>query len=273
MLFGPPGIGKSHLAIAFGMTAIEKGYTVCFERVTNLIKLLKVSEIQRTAEFRIKKILKSNLLIIDEIGYTPIDRKEANIFFNLISELYEKTSIIITSNKGFDKWAEMMGDDIMTTAMLDRLLHHAKLFNLDGDSYRLKNKTLAKLTTRFPFFAERFIKTFTPLETEGIPWTPLTKPLAESKIALITTAGVHYRDQSPFNMRDPNGDPSFRVIDSSRLISELMITHDYYDHSDADKDINIVFPIQRLVEFASEGVIGEVAKKHYGLMGHILKKV
>jgi len=78
------------------------------------------------------------LVIIDEIGYTPIERKEANKFFNLISELYEKTSIIITSNKGFDSWAEMMGDDVMTTALLDRLLHHAKVFNVDGESYRIQ---------------------------------------------------------------------------------------------------------------------------------------
>ena len=87
LFFGPPGLGKTHLAIGIGITAIEKGYTVCFEKITNLIKLLKLSEIQRTAQFRINKILKCNLFIIDEIGYTPINRKEANLFFNLISEL------------------------------------------------------------------------------------------------------------------------------------------------------------------------------------------
>jgi len=118
--FGPPGIGKSHLSIALGIKAVEAGYTVCFERIVNLIKLLKTAEIQRTAGFRISRILKSNLVIIDEIGYTPIERKEANLFFNLISELYEKSSIILTSNKSFDSWAEMMGDEVMTTALLDR---------------------------------------------------------------------------------------------------------------------------------------------------------
>jgi DNA replication protein DnaC len=141
LFFGPPGIGKTHLAIGLGIIAVEKGYTVCFERVTNLMKLLKLSEIQRTAEFRIKRMLKSNLIVIDEIGYTPIDKKEANLFFNLISQLYEKSSIIITSNKSFEEWAEMMGDEIMTTALLDRLLHHGKIISLNGDSYRLKNKT------------------------------------------------------------------------------------------------------------------------------------
>lgn len=138
--FGPPGIGKSHLSIALGIKAIQAGYTVCFERIINLIKFLKTVEIQRASGFRIKRIVKSDLVIIDEIGYTPIERKEANLFFNLISELYEKSSIIITSNKGFDSWAEMMGDEVMTTALLDRLLHHAKVFNLDGESYRLKGK-------------------------------------------------------------------------------------------------------------------------------------
>tara|TARA_Y100000031_G_C8234947_1_gene392770 strand:- start:162 stop:911 length:750 start_codon:yes stop_codon:yes gene_type:complete len=144
LFFGPPGIGKTHLAISFGLAAVDKGYTVCFERVTNLMKLLKTAGIQRTSDFRIRKIMKSNMLIIDEIGYTPIEKREANLFFNLISELYEKSSIVITSNKSFADWAEMLGDQIMTTAMLDRLLHHAQIFNLDGSSYRLKDKSTMK---------------------------------------------------------------------------------------------------------------------------------
>jgi len=138
LIFGPPGIGKSHLGIAFGRIAVEKGYKVCFERVTNLIKLLKTAEVQKTSEYRIRRIMKSDLVIIDEIGYTPIEKREANLFFNMISELYEKASLIVTSNKSFDSWAEMMGDSVMTTALLDRLLHHAKIFTLDGESYRLK---------------------------------------------------------------------------------------------------------------------------------------
>lgn len=140
LFFGPPGIGKTHLAISLGLNAIEKGYTVCFERITNLMNLLKTSQVQRTSEFRIRKIQKSHLLIIDEIGYTPIERKEANLFFNLISGMHEKSSIILTSNKSFDNWAEMLGDEIMTTALLDRLLHHAKICNLDGPSFRLQEK-------------------------------------------------------------------------------------------------------------------------------------
>ena len=138
LFFGPPGIGKTHLAIAFGRTAVEKGYKVCFERITNLIKLLKTAEVQKTSEYRIRRIMKSDLVIIDEIGYTPIEKREANLFFGMISELYEKVPLIVTSNKSFESWAEMMGDTVMTTALLDRLLHHARVFTLDGESYRIK---------------------------------------------------------------------------------------------------------------------------------------
>ena len=97
-------------------------------------------EVQRSSTFRINRIMKANVLIIDEIGYTPIDRKEANLFFSLISELYERTSVVITSNKGFEEWSEMMGDEIMTTALLDRLLHHAHVFSLNGESYRISSR-------------------------------------------------------------------------------------------------------------------------------------
>jgi len=140
LFFGPPGLGKTHLSIAIGLKAIRAGYTVCFERVTSLVKLLKMVDIQRKAGFRVNRILKADLIIIDEIGYTPIERKEANLFFNLISELYEKASVIITSNKRFDEWAEMMGDEVMTVAMLDRLLHHSKVFNLSGESFRIQKE-------------------------------------------------------------------------------------------------------------------------------------
>ena len=115
--------GKTHLSIAIGLKAIRAGYTVCFERMTTLVKWLKMADIQRKAGFRVNRILKADLMIIDEIGYTPIERKEANLFFNLISELYEKASVIITSNKRFDEWAEMMGDGIINR---DRHLFNLK---------------------------------------------------------------------------------------------------------------------------------------------------
>ena len=135
---------------------------------------------------------------------------------------------------------------------------------------RVKNRTIARLTTRFPSLAKRFIDAFSPLETEGVPWTPLGKPLADCRVAVVTTAGVHHRDQPPFDMADPDGDPTFRIIDVSLPLSDLMITHDYYDHTDADRDINIVFPIQRLWELESDGLIGGVVSTHYGFMGHIV---
>ncbi|MCK4739295.1 MAG: hypothetical protein KAT46_05040 [Deltaproteobacteria bacterium] len=104
----------------------------------------------------------------------------------------------------------------------------------------------------------------------NIPWTPLKKPLSELKVALITTAGVHLSADEPFDMYDAEGDATFRAIPSGTDTKNLKITHDYYDHSDADKDVNIVLPIERLRELAGEGVISEVATSHYGFMGHIV---
>jgi len=128
------------MSIALGIKAIEAGYKVCFERIINLMKLLKTAQIQRTSGFRVNRILNADVVIIDKIVYTPIERRESNLFFNLISELYERSLITVTSNKGFDNWAEMLGDEVMTTALLDRLLHHARVYNLDGESYRLMGK-------------------------------------------------------------------------------------------------------------------------------------
>ena len=134
---------------------------------------------------------------------------------------------------------------------------------------RFKNRMLSRAITRFPALAKRFVESYAPWESEDIPWTPLAKPLAECTVAMVTTAGVHHRDQKAFDMIDKDGDPSYRVLDLTRPFESLMITHDYYDHRDADKDINIVFPVERLREFQREGVIGRLANAHYGFMGHI----
>ena len=134
---------------------------------------------------------------------------------------------------------------------------------------RLKNRAIAKIITAFPSLSRRLVESYQPWESEDVPWTPVTKPLAESTLAVVTTAGVHHRDQKPFDMKDPNGDPTYRVIDGSRPLSTLMITHDYYDHSDADRDVNIVLPLDRLGEMAAEGVLGSLAARHYSFMGHI----
>jgi len=137
------------------------------------------------------------------------------------------------------------------------------------DFQRQRNRLIAKLATRFPFFGDLLVSGHRVRESKEIPWTPVRKALRDSVFALVTTAGVHHRDQKPFDMKDPSGDPSFRTIDARRPFSDLMITHDYYDHTDADRDTNIVFPLERLREFENEGIIGRVADTHYGFMGHI----
>lgn len=134
---------------------------------------------------------------------------------------------------------------------------------------RLKNRIIAKLITRFPSLSGIFTDLYVPWESGDIPWTSIKKVMNKSRIAIVTTAGIHHKDQKPFNMLDPEGDPTFREIDIRRPLSEIMITHDYYDHTDADKDVNIVFPIERLREFQAEGLIGGLADIHYGFMGHI----
>ncbi len=134
---------------------------------------------------------------------------------------------------------------------------------------RLKNRLIAKVITRFPSLSKKFIDAYKPWETQGVPWTPAARPLYACNVALVTTAGIHRTDQKPFDMTDPDGDPTYREIDKDTPRQELKITHDYYDHADADRDLNIVFPLERLEEFASEGIIGGVAQIHYSFMGHI----
>jgi len=135
---------------------------------------------------------------------------------------------------------------------------------------RLKNRLIAKLITRYPSLAKGFIKAYGPWESqEVVPWVPPTKPLNDCRLAVVTTSGVHHRWQDPFDMQDGDGDPSFRVIDGETIRGDYLITHDYYDHSDADKDLNIILPLDRLWELQQEGVIGCLAKTHYSFMGHI----
>lgn len=136
---GPPGLGKTMVACGLGLEAINAGYTVCFEKMMNLIRILDTAEAERKAGFRLKRILKAQLIIIDEIGYTPISRGQANRFFTFISDTYETSSIIFTTNKEIVDWAEIMGDPVLTAAMLDRILHHARCFSFRGKSYRLKH--------------------------------------------------------------------------------------------------------------------------------------
>lgn len=135
---------------------------------------------------------------------------------------------------------------------------------------RFKNRLIAKVITRYPSLAQRFITAYQPWESgEAIPWTPVKKPLSDCKLAVVTTSGVHHNVQPPFDMQDSEGDPSFRVISGATIAGDFRITHDYYDHSDAEKDLNIVLPLDRLRELHEEGVVGRLADTHYSFMGHI----
>jgi D-proline reductase (dithiol) PrdB len=135
---------------------------------------------------------------------------------------------------------------------------------------RIKNRLIAKVITRYPGLAQRFITAYKPWESgETIPWTPITKPLNACKLAVVTTSGVHHGEQEPFDMQDSEGDPSFRAINAATISGDYRITHDYYDHSDAEKDLNIVLPLDRLRELQQEGIIGRLADTHYSFMGHI----
>jgi DNA replication protein DnaC len=140
ILIGPPGTGKTHIALAIGNKAARDGYKVAFSTMDALVHVLKTHEISQKSRQRLNWCRKCDLLIIDELGYLPVTRTEANFFFALISELYEKASIIITSNKGFDGWAELLGDTILATALLDRLTHRCQVMNFSDDSFRLANR-------------------------------------------------------------------------------------------------------------------------------------
>lgn len=140
ILIGPPGTGKTHIALAIGNKAAREGYRVAFSSMDSLVHVLKTWEISKKSACRLGWIKKCDLLIIDELGYLPVSRTEANFFFSLISEMYEKASIIITSNKGFDGWAELLGDAVLATALLDRLTHRCQILNFTDDSYRLANR-------------------------------------------------------------------------------------------------------------------------------------
>lgn len=137
---GPPGVGKTHLALSLSVRALDLGYSVAFETLDNLMKCLKTENISGVSSRRLKYIRKAALVVVDEVGFMPLSPGEANLFFGFVSSMAERTSLIITSNKGFDEWAEFLGDATITTAILDRLIHHCEIINMTGNSYRLEHR-------------------------------------------------------------------------------------------------------------------------------------
>lgn len=140
ILLGPPGVGKTFLAIGLGLEAINKGFQVYFVTMGELIQLLKTQEFVHKSQVQMKRLQKSDLVIIDDLMYMAMDQREANLFFQLINHLYERSSIILTSNKSPEQWTELVEDQGIMTAILDRLLHRVEVIQMNSDSYRMKNR-------------------------------------------------------------------------------------------------------------------------------------
>ncbi|MEA3246550.1 MAG: IS21-like element helper ATPase IstB [Gemmatimonadota bacterium] len=151
LVLGPPGVGKTHLGIGIGRAAITTGYTVLFTTATGLIAQLVKAQRENRLDERLLHFSKPKLLIIDELGYLPVEPDAAHVLFQLVSRRYERGSILITSNRAVSEWGTVFGDPVVATAILDRLLHHSHVITIRGDSYRLREKRRAGLLgTNYP---------------------------------------------------------------------------------------------------------------------------
>jgi len=142
VLLGPPGTGKTHISIALGVRACLAGHRVLFKTATEWVAALGDAQRQGRLDDELRRLERFPLLVCDEVGYIPFDPQAASLMFMLVSRRYERASLIVTSNKPFSAWGEIFGDDAAAVAMVDRLIHHAELISLKGDSYRLKDRDL-----------------------------------------------------------------------------------------------------------------------------------
>ncbi len=140
LIFGPPGVGKSHLAIGLGRKIVEQGHTVRFTTATALLATLGKAETEGGLSDQLTEYCKPRLLIIDELGYLPFERPAAHLFFQLVNRRYEKGSLLVTTNQRVSEWGIVFGDEVLATAILDRLLHHSHTLLITGESYRLREK-------------------------------------------------------------------------------------------------------------------------------------
>ncbi len=154
VFLGPRGVGKTHLAIGVGVKAVEAGYSVLFLTLEGLMSRLVRANHENRLERALQQLSYPKVLILDELGYLPLTREEASLFFRVVVRRYERASLIVTSNKGFVDWGEVFNDQVLATAILDRLLHHATTLNIKGESYRLKEKRRAGILSRPPTESE-----------------------------------------------------------------------------------------------------------------------